>query len=296
MRINQYARKPLRDDSAIFAEVLDEVIREVPYSSAGSLQQFYGSEPLEWRWGRGCGWQAFEVARRVEERGGATATFMVSGGHVPALYVDSAAITVLDPYMPHVAPLRLERADAVDSVVRAEVDAYPIREGRNGEPAPSRLRGTWWTLDGSLRLEYLRYGPCREDYAPYRAYTFRPGSMLPVPPPDGLMRRILVSPMQNNLSIRTVHRDDRKMREVVLPFPGRPRDQLVDRSHLITKDNQGAVSPYGSAGFDRDLEPMADTIGCAPADLIEFVMDSAALYDKAAPLDRVWPEYSAVSE
>lgn len=277
--------------------MLDEVVSGVPYSSAASFHQFFGAGPPPWRLGRGCGWQAFEVARRVEERCGLAATHVVSGGHVPALYVERDAITVLDPYMPHLTPLRLERPYADGDAVRAEVDAYPLRERPDGTPAPSRLRGTWWTRDGSLRLEYLRYGPSRDDYAPYRAYTFQPASVLPtVPLPGGLMRRVLLSPMQNNLSIRAVHPADRRLRELILPFTGCPRSRLVDRARLITKDNQGAVSPAGSSGFDRDLDELADATGSRPDELVEFVMEAAALYDRVAPPDQMWPDYPAESE
>jgi hypothetical protein len=282
-----------QDVSAVFASVLDEVVRNVPYSSAASFHQFFGAGAPPWLMGRGCGWQAFELARQVEEQCGVSPTYLVSGGHVPAFYIDRAAVTVLDPYLPHLTPLRLDRSEERCGIVCAEVDAYPIRTRADGSPAPSRLRGTWWLRDGSLALEYLRYGPRRGEYAAYRAYTFQPASMVPSTPiPEGLMRKVLVSPMQNNLSIRTIHRVDRQMREIVLPLTGRPRDRLVDRSCLISKDNQGAVSPIGHAGFNRNLELIADTVGSTPEEVVDFVMDAAALCHRVAPLDQVWPDYS----
>ncbi|WP_395107630.1 hypothetical protein [Actinomadura sp. SCN-SB] len=281
----------------VFASVLDEIVRTVPYSSAASFHQFFGAGAPPWAMGRGCGWQAFELARQVEEQCGVSPTYLVSGGHVPAFYIDGEGVTVLDPYLPHVTPLRLDRSRESDGIVRVEVDAYPIRVRPDGSPAPSRLRGTWWVREGSFALEYLRYGPRRGDYAAYRAYTFQPASMVPSTPiPEGLMRKVLASPMQNNLSIRTVHRDDRQMREIVLPLTGRPRERLVDRGCLISKDNQGAVSPIGHPGFDRNLEFIADTVGVAPEEVVEFVMDAAALCHRIAPLDRVWPDYSVEDE
>lgn len=86
------------------------------------------------------------------------------------------------------------------------------------------------------------------------------------------------------------------MGELVLPFSGRPRDQLVDPAFLIAKDNQGRVSRAGTSAFDRVLELIADAVNGTSVEVTEFVMDAAAIYHRVVPLDQKWPEYSAEDE
>lgn len=283
--------------ASVFSKALAEVQFRVPYSSASSYHEYYGKGAPPWRLGRGCGWQTFEVTRLVEERCGARPTHLYAGGHSPAMYFGEGEITVLDPYLPHLEPLRLRRADAVSGTVRAGTDAYPLRVRADGTPAPSRLSATWWVGDGVFLLEYSRYSPRRSAMVTHRAFTFHLGTELPAfPVPAGFARRLLLEPMQNNLSIRALHRKELKMGELVLPFGGRPRDQLVDPAFLIAKDNQGRVSRAGTPAFDRVLELIADAVNGTPAEVTEFVMDAAAIYHRVVPLDQKWPEYSAEDE
>ncbi|MDH6222496.1 hypothetical protein [Streptomyces pseudovenezuelae] len=280
-----------------FADALEEVQFRVPYSSAASYHEYYGTGAPPWRLGRGCGWQTFEVARLVEERCGARPTHLYAGGHSPAMYFGEDDITVLDPYLPHVEPLRLSRADAVSGTVRAGTDAYPIRSRPDGTPAPSRLSGTWWVADGVLLLEYARFSPRRSAMVTHRAFTFHLATELPTfPVPDGFARRLLLEPMQNNLSIRALHRGERRIGELVLPFTGRPREQLVDPAFLIAKDNQGRVSQAGTPDFARVLELIADAVDGTPEEVTAYVMDAAAIYHRVVPLDQKWPDYSAEDE
>ncbi|WP_427925017.1 hypothetical protein [Streptomyces sp. cg40] len=281
----------------VFADALEEVQFRVPYSSAASYHEYYGTGAPPWRLGRGCGWQTFEVARLVEERCGARPTHLYAGGHSPATYLTQDGITVLDPYLPHVEPLRLARADAVSGAVRAGIDAYPIRSRPDGTPAPSRLGGTWWVADGVLLLEYARFSPRRSAMVTHRAFTFHLATELPAfPVPDGFARRLLLEPMQNNLSIRALHRGERTIGELVLPFTGRPREQLVDPAFLIAKDNQGAVSRAGTPGFHRVLDLIADAVDGTPEEVTAYVMDAAAIYHRVVPPDQKWPDYSAEDE
>ena len=280
-----------------FADALEEVQFRVPYSSAASYHEYYGTGAPPWRLGRGCGWQTFEVARLVGERCGARPTHLYAGGHSPAMYFDEDGITVLDPYLPHVEPLRLSRADAVAATVRADTDAYPIRSRPDGTPAPSRLSGTWWVADGVLLLEYARFSPRRSAMVTHRAFTFHLATELPTfPVPDGFARRLLLEPMQNNLSIRALHRGERRIGELVLPFSGRPREQLVDPAFLIVKDNQGRVSRAGTPGFARVLELIADAVDGTPEEVSAYVMGAAVIYHRVVPLDQKWPDYSVEDE
>ncbi|WP_262697433.1 MULTISPECIES: hypothetical protein [Streptomyces] len=285
------------NEPTVFADALQEVQFRVPYSSAASYHEYYGAGAPPWRLGRACGWQIFEVARLVEERCGARSSHLYAGGHSPAMYFGHGEITVLDPYLPHLEPLRLCRADAVSGTVRAATDAYPIRVRADGTPVPARLSGTWWLADGVLLLEYARYSPRRAAMVTHRAFTFHLATELPAfPVPTGFARRLLLEPMQNNLSIRTLHRGERRIGELVLPFTGRPRDQLMDPDFLITKDNQGRVSRAGTPEFARDLDLIADAVDGTPAEVTAYVMDAAAIYHKVVPPEQNWPEYSTEDE
>jgi hypothetical protein len=285
------------NDLTVFADALDEVQFRVPYSSAASYHEYYGAGAPPWRLGRGCGWQTFEVARLVEERCGPRSTQLYAGGHSPAMYFGDGEITILDPYLPHLAPLRLRRADAESGTVRAGTDAYPLRVRADGTPAPSRLSATWWLADGVLLLEYARYSPRRAAMVTHRAFTFHLSTELPAfPVPTGFARRLLLEPMQNNLSIRALHREERRIGELVLPFTGRLRTQLVEAGFLIAKDNQGRVSRAGTAEFTAVLDLVADAVNGTPAEVTAYLMDAAAIYDKVVPPGQDWPEYSVEDE
>ncbi|MGV9311867.1 hypothetical protein ACWDR0_06685 [Streptomyces sp. NPDC003691] len=281
----------------VYADALAEVQFQVPYSSAASYHEYYGSGAPPWRLGRGCGWQTHEVARRVAEGCGARSTQLYAGGHSPAMYLTRGEITVLDPYLPHLAPLTLRRADAADGTVRAHTDAYPLRVRADGSPAPSRLAATWWLADGVLLLEYERYSPRRDTTVTHRAFTFHLGTELPAfPVPAGFARRLLLEPMQNNLSIRALHRTEHRIGELVLPFGDRPREQLPDPAFLIAKDNQGRVHPAGTPGYTETLELIADAVRGTPREVTDYVTGAAAIYHRVVPRDQQWPDYSAEDE
>ncbi|MFG3259805.1 hypothetical protein [Streptomyces sp. NPDC048172] len=284
-------------DQDVPARVLADVQFEIPYSSAASYHEYYGSGAPPWRLGRGCGWQTFEVARRIARHHGVRPTFLYAGGHAPAMYFEDGGLTLLDPYLPHLAPLRLRRADAVDGTVSAAVDAYPLRTRADGSAAPSRLAATWWLRDGVLLLEYARYSPRRAATVTHRAFTFHLGTELPFfPVPGGFARRMLLEPMQNNLSLRALHPGDRCLRELVLPFTGRPRAELRDPAFLMTKNNQGQVSRRGTPGYDEDLAGLADAVRATPEEVTAFVTDAAAIYDRVVPHTQEWPAYSVEDE
>ncbi|MGW9434784.1 hypothetical protein [Streptomyces sp. NPDC055607] len=282
-----------RPDTRALHETLTTVLTRVPYNSAAQYHLHYGSGSSPDRFGTACAWQTFETGARVAALTGAEAEYRVGGRHVCALYEDPEGLTVLDPYLLHRAPLRLERAAAVDGVVTAEAEAYPLRRRPDGSPAPSALRAEWRTADGLLRLRYRRYSPRLDETTVHRAYTMRPGETvteLPVPAP--LVRSLLLHPEQNNLSLRAVHPGDDLLTEVVLPFSGRPRGGLADPQALIARDNQGVVSRWGGAAFGRELERVAEAVAATPDEVTAHLLEAAALYDAAAPLSVVVPEYS----
>ncbi|WP_413805558.1 hypothetical protein [Streptomyces sp. OE57] len=280
-------------DHRVYSDVLTEILTGVPYNSAAQFHAHYGAGPAPESFGTACAWQTFEAGGRVATRTGTEAEYRVGGRHVCALYDDGETLTVLDPYLLHRTPLRLVRSEAVDGTVHAESDAYPLRHRPDGTPAPSTLRALWRPADGTLRLRYLRYSPRLAETVTHRAYTMRSGQTvteLPVPAP--LVRRLLLHPEQNNLSLRAVHPGDDELTEVVLPFSGRPRGSLADRTALIARDNQGAVSAWGSAAFDREVERVAEAVRTGPGEVISHLLEAAALYDTHAPATTVVPHYS----
>ncbi|GAB1639987.1 hypothetical protein [Krasilnikovia sp. MM14-A1259] len=280
-----------------FAATQEDVLFDIPYCSAAQFHEYYGKGIPPNRLGMGCAWQSFEVAQRVQERNGVKATLLFSGRHVAAVYPQTDGMVVLDPYLLHRAPVVLRRAAGVDGVVTATQDAFPFRTTAGGQPRPSKLRLTWTPANGGLHSEYSRFSPRRGRYVTFRAFTFRPGSMLPAfPPPHGLVRRLLLHAEQNNLSIRSIDRDSGRMRELVLPFSGRPRESLVDRDSLITKDNQGVVSHAGTEEFQRDLTGICASVASSPDELTEYLLGAAEIYAAMAPQDIVVPEYSVEDE
>ncbi|MFF8288529.1 hypothetical protein ACF068_04745 [Streptomyces sp. NPDC016309] len=287
------APAPTRPDTQVLQDVHTQVLTQVPYNSAAQYHLHYGTGSSPERFGTACAWQTFTAGERVARRTGAVAEYRVGGRHVCALYDDGDTLTVLDPYLMHRAPLRLSRADAVDGTVRAEAEAYPLRRRPDGSPAPSSLRAAWNPGDGVLRLRYLRYSPRLDDTVTHRAYTMRPGDTvreLPVPAP--LVRELLLHPEQNNLSLRAVHPGDDGLTEIALPFSGRPRGALADPRALIGRDNQGAVSTWGTAAFARELERVAEAVRAGTDEVVDHLLEAAALYDKAAPAALTVPAYS----
>ncbi|MDV9178011.1 hypothetical protein R6V09_48810 [Streptomyces sp. W16] len=278
----------------VYAGVLTEILHEVPYNSAAQFHEYYGTGAVPRRLGMACVWQSFEAGRLVAERAGGEAVFRVGGRHASAVFTEADTLTVLDPYLMHREPLRFDlgHQDA-GPTLRVEADAYPVRTRPDGSPAPSKVRATWRRSDGAILLQYLRYSPAKDEDVTYRAFTMRTDSVVPsVPPPAPLVRRLLLHPEQNNFSIRTVHRDDHQVRELVLPFTGRPRQQLVDARHLIVRDNQGRVFRHGTGDFARELELIADAVRGTTEDMVGQLLTAAALYDSKAPAAPALPEYS----
>ncbi|GAA4909314.1 hypothetical protein ACFPM3_11960 [Streptomyces coeruleoprunus] len=290
------APAPSHPDPRVFQDVHTKVLTQVPYNSAAQYHLHYGEGTSPERFGTACAWQTFTAGEEVARRTGVRAEYRVGGRHVCALYDDGETLTVLDPYLMHRAPLRLSRADAAaspDGTVRTDADAYPLRRRPDGSPAPSTLRAVWRPADGLLRFQYLRHSPRLGETVTHRAYTMRPGdtvTQLPVPAP--LVRQLLLHPEQNNLSLRAVHPGDDALTEVALPFSGRPRGTLADPRALIARDNQGAVSRWGSAAFDRELERVAEAVRAGRQDVVDHLVGAAALWDAAAPAGIEVPDYS----
>ncbi|MFF6788769.1 hypothetical protein ACFY9C_06820 [Streptomyces filamentosus] len=285
------------DRATVFAEVLDELLTGYPYNSATQLHEYFGGRTVPRPYGASCAWQSFEAGRLVAERTGAAVEHPADGRHVAALFPDADGLTVLDPYLLHRLPLRLDRAAAEDGVVRRTVDAYPLRVRADGSPAPSRVRATWRLDDDAVRLDYLRHSPRRGHNVLSRSFTLRPATrMAQVPPPAEEVRPLLLHPEQHSVSVRVVHPGERLMGEVVLPLAGRPTGVRGDAALMIGKDNQGAVSRPGSAAFGRTADLVADAVGVPYEELAGFLLEAAALHRAAAPASLALAAYPVEDE
>ncbi|MEU7582080.1 hypothetical protein AB0B50_31345 [Streptomyces sp. NPDC041068] len=275
--------------------VLADLLTSYPYNSASQLHEYFGDGPLPTSYGASCAWQSFEAGRLVAEHSGVEAEFRIDGRHVAALYRDTDGITVLDPYLLHRLPLRLERADAVDGAVSLTADAYPLRSRADGTPVPSKVRVRWRLDDDSVSLSYVRFSPRRGHNIVSRSFVMRPEQVLAqTPPPPHTVRPQLLHPEQHSVSVRVVHPGTQQLAELVLPLAG--RKLRLDTRSMISKDNQGAVSRQGSRGFDRNREMVADAVGVPPQDVEGVLLKAAALHHMASPADLELAAYSLEDE
>jgi hypothetical protein len=276
--------------------VLEQVLTGVPYNSASQFHQHFGTREIPLRVGVSCALQSFEAGRLVESQTGVKASYLPDGRHVAAVYYGQNQLTVLDPYLMHREPLLLELADEHEGVISVTAEAYPIRTRKDGTPAPAKVRARWLPAEDEIRLEYVRFSPRRGHNIVSRAFTLRGDRALSiVPPPPEVIRPLLTHPEQNNLSIRAVV-EDAGLREVVLPLTGRSPGEPVNQNRLLTKDNNGAVSRAGTAGFTRDLELVAGSVRWSPGEVVEFLREAAAIYDRVAPAGLQLPDYSDEDE
>ncbi|TJZ54292.1 hypothetical protein FCH28_14090 [Streptomyces piniterrae] len=223
------------------------------------------------------------------------AEYRIDGRHVAAVYRDADGITVLDPYLLHRVPLRLERADAVDGAVSLTAAAYPLRSRADGSPAPSSVRVRWQLDDDSIGLTYLRFSPRRGHNVISRSFLLRPDQVLTQAPPAAhAIRPQLLHSEQHSVSVRVVHPGTQQLAELILPLAG--RQLRIDTRSMITKDNQGAVARQGSREFDRDREMVADAVGVPPQDVAGVLLKAAALHRIAAPAGLELADYSLEDE
>ncbi|MGN5636747.1 hypothetical protein [Streptomyces sp. AC154] len=280
---------------AVQRSVLAELLTSYPYNSASQLHEYFGDGPLPSSYGGSCAWQSFEAGRGVAERAGVEAEYRIDGRHVAAVYRDADGITILDPYLMHCLPLRLERADAVDGDVSLTAGAYPLRARADGSPAPSSVQVRWRLGDDSVRLNYLRFSPRRGHRVISRSFLMRPDRLLTEAPPAAeRVRPQLLHPEQHSVSVRVLHPGTRRLAELVLPLAGR-RSRIGTRS-LISKDNQGAVARQGSREFDRDREVVADAVGVPVQDIEGALLQAAELHRAAAPAGLELAGYSLEDE
>ncbi|MFD9631667.1 hypothetical protein [Streptomyces violascens] len=273
--------------------VLDEVLVSFPYNSGSQLHEYFGPGPVPRAFGGSCAWQSFEAGRLVSEMAGRSVTYRIDGRHVAVVHHDADGITVLDPYLLHTRPLRLDRADARAGVVELAADAYPHRVRADGSPAPSGVRVRWRLDDDSIRLNYLRFSPRRGHNVISRSFLLHADQVLTSVPPDpDRVRPQLLHPEQHSVSVRVLHPASRQLAELVLPLA----TSDLTMHQLVAKNNQGQVSRHGTAEFGRDSELVADAISVHPTDVYEFLLEAAALHRAAAPAGLELADYCLEDE
>jgi hypothetical protein len=284
-------------DPGAMTRLLRDTLLNVPYNSATQILEYFADRRLPPRLGMSCAWQAFWIAERLQEKTSAAATFLRDERHVAAVYRSGNELAILDPYLLHQVPIRLDAAAQHDGTVRQVVDAYPVRSNGAGARVPSRLRATWDVRTDVIRLEYVRYSARRGHNYVYRCFTLRPEAVLTeVPSPPAEVRVRLLHPEQNNLSVRVVHPVLEELAEIILPLAGVSLEKPAKNDDLVSKNNAGRVSRAGSAGFDRDLGLVAEAVDYSPRAVCELLLETAALYANVAPADRTLAAYSLDDE
>lgn len=282
----------------LLSDVLSEVLYAVPYSSASQFYEYFGDAPADARFGKSCAWQSFDVGDRLRALGGLTVRYYVDGRHVAAVLHGDDALVVFDPYLLHVTPLRLNRAQArSNGSVVASVDALPVRRDSAGLARPSQVRATWLPRQSRLKLEYLRFSPTRDHYVISRYFVLSTErELLAAPPPADVIRPLLVHPEQNNVSIRVVDRKDDQVRELVYPLTGTDARSPIEPAQLCARDNQGAIFRAGEPGFAATVASVARALQVGADDLFDFVLGAARIYRRVAPADLQLPDYQLVNE
>lgn len=270
---------------ASYDEILDHALVSVPYNSAAQILEYFADEVVPHRLGMSCAFQAFFVGAELTRRCGATPAYFRDGRHRAAVLFEGEQLTVLDPYLLHMSPLRAVRSDTDgDGAVKAAVDAYPIRKAKDGRPVPARVVLKWDVASMALRLTYSRYSPRRDHFTVARTFrVVQDHGLTTVPPPPEQVRERLLHPEQNNLSVRTVNQETREVSEVALPLRGLTAVNRDSPQQLVSRDNQGALARFGSAEFDRDVEMVATAVGSDPKVLLEFLLAATETYLSAAP-------------
>ncbi|BFU44875.1 hypothetical protein [Krasilnikovia sp. MM14-A1004] len=274
---------------------LADVVFEVPYCSVSQYYEYYGDAPAPAAYGLSCVWQTFEVGRRLEAAGLGPVRYLVDGRHVAAVATTADGMDVYDPYLLHLEPLRLRRADAgPNGTVTAVQEAVPFRSTADGGAAPGRVRAVWTPERNRLRLEYTRFSPRRGHHVVSRMFTFATDRVLgAVPPPAEVVRPLLLHPEQNNLSVRVVDRD-RGLHELVYPLARLGNG--IHRQDLLTRDNDGRWTRHGRRDFDASLGAIADTLAVTTREVVDFVLGGVDIYRRVAPADLEIASYALEDE
>jgi hypothetical protein len=281
---------------ALFQAALNTSLGAVPYNSAAQFLEFFDNQVLSSNWGMSCVRQSVWIDEHLQSLGGLKGVYIRSGRHVASIYADAHGMVVLDPYLLHAVPLVFNLLERKGDCIETSVPAYPVRMDASGTERWGKLRAVWNLEGHTLQLDYIRFSPRRQQNYLYRSFTLSLHEIAVFPSPPALARARLVHPEQNNLSVRVLNLARRVLCELILPLYEVTSERPASRSQLISRNNQGRVSVFGSPEFEDDLANVAQGVGVAPQQVLDLLVHTAGVYAKVAPSDRVLAPYSLTSE
>lgn len=251
----------------------------VPYNSCSQLYEYFGGIEPDPRFGATCAFQALHLADRLEGAGASDVALHRDNRHVAVTCVAEGRRYLLDPYLLHRDPLDMEAATLKGST---SSPAYPVRLDDRHQERASRLELQSHRSGEAITLKYSRYSPSTGRYALARYFQLRPAIRETTLPPVDTIKALLFHPEQNNLSIRVLDRKREHVTDLIYPlyyYRGNP----VRAEHLIVQTNTGEIVVPGTLSYDVKLKRMADALGTSTAEVEDFVLGAARLYEQHAP-------------
>lgn len=277
-------------DSSLLHEILSYELKkfllEVPYTSISQFYQFFDKRPAAERFGVSCVWQSYLLGERLQKKGIADISYHVDGRHVAIVCRDHDQQYLIDPYLLHTTPLLIKRGSAVETPMgfKNESYAYPYRRSSGSGCKPAKLTLTHFEEANVVRLAYTRFSQTKNHYLVSRIFNLDLGhSIPPTPPTREIVMPLLHHGEQNNLSIRLLHKRDHHMYELIYPI-ALHHNKNIDSSHLLARDNDGRMHAFGdSARFNPIVSGMCESLDCTRQELLDFVLDGVAIYERHAP-------------
>jgi hypothetical protein len=212
------------------------------------------------------------------------ASHYFDGRHVLTVVDTAEGRYLLDPYLLHTEAVLFDDGTPATARWSGDVPALPTRTGATGAPRDSRLVVGWSRDTGELQLRYERFSPARGRMVLTR--YFKPNlktASVPHVPPAQVIRPLLFHPEQNNLSVRVISRGTLEMRELIYPI-ALHHGTRVRTEHLLVRNEQGEIFRQSdTVAFGDITRRMAAAIGASTAELLDYVLGGARIYEAFAP-------------
>jgi hypothetical protein len=258
------------------------VLHGTPYNSISQFYEYYAGTTPDAKFGSSCGFQALEVGRRLRLEGVESVRFLVDGRHAATVCEHEGRTYLFDPYLLHLEPIDLTAI--AESGTSLELSAYPFVELADGSRKPSLLRARYSRSAATVSLEYLRPDPSTGRYQLSRYFRLSLASAITEAPSADAIRSMLYHAEQNNLSVRVIDPEDGTIRDLVYPICYYHGDPEILASRLLVRRSDGAIiEAHDRKRFDGEVARMASTIGVSVDELLAFVLDGVAIYERHAP-------------
>ncbi|MEN9578027.1 MAG: hypothetical protein RJA70_1036 [Pseudomonadota bacterium] len=268
-------------------ETLEAIYRgtlaSVHYSSIAQFFEYLEGKQPDPRFGTSCGFQALAVGKRLEEGDAEGVQYFMDGRHAAVTcYSDTGDLYLFDPYLLHADPINLSNAVCPDGQI---YDAYPYAVGARGERLSSQLRVRYFPAKKTISLEYMRLSATSLTRTINRYFKLRLDRPVDGPPPASVIAEMLYHPEQNNLSVRVLNAEDGTLSDLIYPICYYHGAAIPVAEHLLVRTSyDDAITPYADRDrFTRSLERMALVVKATAAELIEFVLEGARIYERHAP-------------